>query len=49
MSQTADTLTQRLNEPFITVNTVTGDVGIKRAQDEYTRLMNNITPKSKRK
>lgn len=49
MSQTADTLTQRLNEPFVTVNTVTGDVGIKRAQDEYTRLMNNITPKSKRK
>lgn len=49
MSQTADTLTQRLNEPFITVNTVTGDIGIKRAQDEYTRLMNNITPKSKRK
>lgn len=49
MSQTTDTLTQRLNEPFVTVNTVTGDVGIKRAQDEYTRLMNNITPKSKRK
>lgn len=49
LSQTVDSLTGRLNEPFVTVNTVTGDKGIKQAQDEYTRLMNNITPKSKRK
>lgn len=49
LSQTVDNLTGRLNEPFVTVNTVTGDKGIKQAQDEYTRLMNNITPKSKRK
>lgn len=42
-------LTDRLNEPFVTVNTVTGDMGIKEAQDEYQRLMNNTLPKSKRK
>lgn len=49
MSQTVDTLTDRLNEPFVTVNTVVGDKGIKQAQDEYFRLMDNVTPKSKRK
>lgn len=46
-----DTLTRlasRLDEPFVTVNTVTGDVGIKKAQDEYEQLMKNKTPKSKR-
>ena len=39
----------RLNEPFFTVNTVTGDFGIKQAQDDYQRLMNNKSPKNKRK
>lgn len=34
-------LNSRLNEPFVTVNTVTGDHGIRRAQDEYDRLMRN--------
>ena len=34
-------LNSRLNEPFVTVNTVTGDYGIRRAQDEYDRLMRN--------
>ncbi len=28
------TATAALNEPFVTVNTVTGDKGIKQAQDE---------------
>lgn len=42
-------LKQRLQEPFVTVNTVTGDTGIKQAQDEYTKLMRNKTPKSRRK
>ena len=42
-------LTNRLNEPFVTVNTVTGDAGIKQAQDEYELLMRNKTPKSRRK
>lgn len=42
-------LGDRLEEPFVTVNTVTGDTGIKQAQDEYQRLQNNTLPKSKRK
>ncbi len=42
-------LKDRLNEPFVTINTVTGDHGIKQAQDDYQRLMNNKSPKNKRK
>ncbi|MDE6464667.1 MAG: hypothetical protein K2L16_08590 [Muribaculaceae bacterium] len=42
-------LDSRLNEPFVTVATVSGDVGINRAQDEYSKLMRNKTPKSRRK
>ena len=42
-------LAERLDEPFVTVNTITGDTGIKKAQDEYDKLMKNKTPKSKRK
>ena len=38
-------LAERLQEPFVTVNTVTGDAGIKRAQDEYQRLISNKSPK----
>ena len=41
-------LKERLNEPFVTVNTVTGDTGIKQAQDENEQLMRNKTPKSRR-
>lgn len=41
-------LNKRLNEPFVTINTVTGDHGIKQAQDEYKKLMNNTLPKNKR-
>lgn len=47
--ETMNRLSQRLNEPFVTVNTVTGDTGIKQAQDEYDTLMRNKSPKSKRK
>lgn len=47
--ETMNRLSQRLNEPFVTVNTVTGDTGIKQAQDEYETLMRNKSPKSKRK
>ena len=47
--QTMSQLSKRLNEPFVTVNTVTGDTGIKQAQDEYDTLMRNKSPKSKRK
>lgn len=42
-------LNERLNEPFVTVNTITGDNGIKKAQDEYDKLIRNKSPKSKRK
>ena len=41
-------LNQRLNEPFVTVNTVSGDLGIQKAQDDYEKLMRNKSPKSKR-
>lgn len=47
--ETMSRLSQRLNEPFVTVNTVTGDTGIKQAQDEYDTLMRNKSPKSRRK
>ena len=47
--ETMSRLGDRLDEPFVTVNTVTGDTGIKRAQDEYQKLMNNTLPKNKRK
>ena len=47
--KTMSQLSKRLNEPFVTVNTVTGDKGIKQAQDEYDRLMRNKSPKSRRK
>lgn len=52
MARYADTmrdLGDRLNEPFVTVNTIEGDTGIKQAQDEYQRLMNNTLPKNRRK
>ena len=47
--RTMSQLSKRLNEPFVTVNTVTGDTGIKQAQEEYDTLMRNKSPKSKRK
>ena len=43
-----DRLDSRLNEPFVTVNTVSGDHGIQRAQEEYDRLMKNKSPKSRK-
>ena len=43
-----DRLDSRLNEPFVTVNTVSGDHGIQKAQDEYDRLMRNKSPKSRK-
>ena len=41
-------LADRLDEPFVTVNTVTGDHGIQRAQEEYDRLIRNKSPKSRK-
>lgn len=45
---TLDRLDTRLNEPFVTVNTVTGDHGMQKAQDDYDRLMKNKSPKSRK-
>ena len=47
--ETMDQLGDRLNEPFVTVNTVEGDMGMKRAQDDFQKMMNNTLPKKKRK
>lgn len=41
-------LKDRLNEPFVTINTVDGEHGIRQAQSEYDRLLMNKTPKSRR-
>lgn len=48
LSRSVNEMNVRLHEPFVTVNTVTGDTGIKKAQDEYEQLMRNKTPKSRR-
>lgn len=48
LGQTVNRLTDRLEDPFVTVNTVSGDAGIKKAQDEYNQLIRNKTPKSRR-
>lgn len=45
-SQSINNLNKRLNEPFITVNTVEGDKGIKKAQDDYNKLIKNKSPKT---
>lgn len=45
---TLDRLDTRLNEPFVTVNTVIGDHGMQKAQDDYDRLMKNKSPKSRK-
>ena len=48
LADTLARLASRLDEPFVTVNTVSGDTGIKKAQEEYEQLMKNKTPKSRR-
>ena len=48
LTSTIRQLKDRLNEPFVTVNTVSGDHGIQQAQDEYDRLMKNKSPKSRK-
>ena len=49
MKEIITRLNERLDEPFVTAGTVAGEKGIKQAQDEYQRLMNNKSPKFKRK
>lgn len=46
LEQTVNRLNERLDEPFITHNTVTGPYGSKAAEDKYKKLMSN---KSRRK
>ena len=48
VAEVISSLKQRLDEPFITVNSVTGEAGMKQAQDEYEKLIKNKTPKSRR-
>ena len=48
LSNVVKRLNDRLNEPFVTINTVTGDMGIKKAQEEYQRLIRNKTNKRAR-
>ena len=48
MSATMKRLNKRLDEPFVTVNTVTGEHGMQKAQSEYERLMRNKSPKDRR-
>lgn len=48
IGETLAALNKRLNEPFVTINTMTGDHGIKQAQDEYDIYIRNKTPKSRR-
>lgn len=48
LDSTISSLKDRLNEPFVTVNTVTGEHGIQHAQDEYDKLMRNKSPKSQK-
>ncbi len=48
MHATLKKLNDRLNEPFVTVNTVSGDLGIQKAQQDYELLMKNKSPKSRR-
>lgn len=48
MAEALARLNERLDEPFVTVNTVTGDAGSQKAQDDYNRLMKNKTRKSKK-
>lgn len=48
VADTINRLCDRLDEPFLTVNSVTGETGMKQAQDEYHKLIRNKTPKSRR-
>ena len=48
LNDTVDRLTRRLDQPFVTVATVSGDKGINKAQDEYKKLLQNKRPKTHR-
>ena len=48
LASTIRELRDRLNEPFVTVATVTGDKGINKAQEDYESLLRNKSPKSRK-
>ena len=48
LTATIRTLKKRLDEPFVTINTVSGDHGILKAQNDYELLMKNKSPKSRK-
>ncbi|MDR1437199.1 MAG: hypothetical protein LBI65_03670 [Candidatus Symbiothrix sp.] len=44
-AEVTDRLNKRLDEPFETVNTVTGDMGMKQAFDKYDKMVGNKSRK----
>ena len=48
LTATIRELKERLQEPFVTVATVSGDKGINKAQDDYERLLRNKSPKTRK-
>lgn len=48
LADTIKKLEKRLNMPFYTVNAVTGEHGMEKAQKEYKRLLGNKSPNRKR-
>lgn len=47
LQKTLSRLADRLERPFITVNSVTGETGMQKAQRDYDRLMANKSPKKR--
>ncbi|MDE6272914.1 MAG: phage tail tape measure protein [Muribaculaceae bacterium] len=47
LMQAIERLNKRLDDPFVTVNTVTGDAGINKAQQRYLRMIKNKSPRYK--
>lgn len=45
LNKAVELLVSRLNQPFFTVNSVTGDFGMNKAKEEYELLMRNKSPK----
>ena len=48
MADAVSRLNDRLDEPFVTVNSESGDYGMQQAREKYERLMKNKSPKTKK-
>ena len=48
LAEAANRMTDRLSQPFQTINTVAGEHGIESAEEKYQRLINNKKPKTSR-